>query len=232
MGLRTAWKATLTARREGEGEVGGRDGLIGRNETLGNTAQDLRGDDAGVAAGTHQGAVRDGACDGLHVGIGGKGGKLLGHRGERERHVGAGVAVGYGEDVELVDLLGLVGNGSRSDRKTGANGLCNHGYLNLRFRMLVQTALERVDMDADLKAGGIDLGDLLQGEGNGARKIVADGLHVDAVLEHDVKIDRKAVLVGGDKHALAEALTGKQAHALGALELFGHTDDAIARHRG
>lgn len=132
----------------------------------------------------------DGAGNGLHVGIGGKGGELLGHRGERERHVSAGVAVGHGEDVELVDLLGLVGNGSRSDRKTGANGLCNHGYLNLRFRMLVQTALERVDMDADLKAGGIDLGDLLQGEGNGARKIVADGLHVDAVLEHDVKIDR------------------------------------------
>ena len=74
--------------------------------------------------------------------------------------------------------------------------------------MLVQTALERVDMDADLKAGGIDLGDLLQSEGNGARKIVADGLHVDAVLEHDVKIDRKAVLVGGHKHALTEALTG------------------------
>ena len=47
-----------------------------------------------------------------------------------------------------------------------------------------------------------------------------------------MKIDRKAVLVGGDKHALAEALTGKQAHALGALELFGHADDAIARHRG
>ena len=64
-------------------------------------------------------------------------------------------------------------------------------------------------MDADLKAGGIDLSDFLQGEGNGARKIVADGLHVDAVLEHDVKIDREAVLVGGDKHALAEALTGK-----------------------
>ena len=174
----------------------------------------------------------DGAGDGFHVGVGRKGGELLGHRGERERHVGTSVAVGYGEDVELVDLLGLVGNGSRSDRKTGANGLCNHGYLNLRFRMLVQTALERVDMDADLKAGGIDLGDLLQGKGNGARKIVADGLHVDAVLEHDVKIDRKAVLVGGDKHALAEALTGKQAHALGALELLSHTDNAIARHRG
>ena len=231
-GLADSLEGNLDGTTEGEGNVGGRNRLVGRDKTLGHAAQNLRGDDSGVTAGTHQGAVGDGAGDGLHIGIGGKGGKLLGHRGERERHVGAGVAVGYGEDVELVDLLGLVGNGSRSDRKTGANGLCNHGYLNLRFRMLVQTALERVDMDADLKAGGIDLGDLLQGKGNGARKIVADGLHVNAVLEHDVKIDRKAVLVGGDKHALAEALTGKQAHALGALELFGHTDDAIARHRG
>ena len=231
-GLTDGLEGDLDGAAERIGDVGGRDGLISRDETLGHAAQDLRGDDAGVAAGTHQGAVGDGAGDGLHIGIGGKGGKLLGHRGERERHVGTGVAVGYGEDIELVDLLGLVGNSSRSDRKTGANGLCNHGYLNLRFRMLVQTALERVDVNADLKAGGIDLGDLLQGEGNGARKIVADGLHVDAVLEHDVKIDRKAVLVGGDKHALAEALTGKQAHALGALELLSHTDDAIARHRG
>ena len=231
-GLADGLEGDLDGSAERIGDVGGRNGLIGRNETLGHTAQDLRGDDTGVAAGAHQGAVGDGAGDGLHVSVGGKSGELLGHRGERERHVGAGVTVGHGEDVELVDLLGLVGNGSRSDRKTGANGLCNHGYLNLRFRMLVQTALERVDMDADLKAGGVDLSDLLQGEGNGARKIVADGLHVDAVLEHDVKIDRKAVLVGGDKHALAEALTGKQAHALGALELLSHTDDAIARHRG
>ena len=231
-GLADSLEGDLDGATEGEGNVGGRNGLIGRDKALGHAAQNLRGDDAGVTAGAHKGAVGDGACDGLHVGIGGKGGKLFGHRGERERHIGAGIAIGYGEDVELIDLLGLVGNGSRSDRKTGANGLCNHGYLNLRFRMLVQTALERVDMDADLKAGGIDLGDLLQGEGNGARKIVADGLHVDAVLEHDVKIDRKAVLVGGDKHALAEALTGKQAHALGALELLSHTDNAIARHRG
>ena len=38
----------------------------------------------------------------LHIGIGGKGGKLLGHRGERERHVGAGVAVGYGKTLSLL----------------------------------------------------------------------------------------------------------------------------------
>ena len=230
--LTNSLEGDLDGTAEGEGDVGGRDGLVGRDKALGHATQDLRGDNARVAAGAHEGAVGDGARDGLHVGVGGKRRELLGHRGERERHVGAGVAIGYGEDVKLVDLLGLVGNGSRSDRKTGANGLCNHGYLNLRFRMLVQTALERVDVNADLKAGGIDLRDLLQGEGNGARKIVADGLHVDAVLEHDVKVDREAVFVGGDKHALAEALAGKQAHALGALELLGHTDDAVARHRG
>lgn len=59
----------------------------------------------------------DGAGDGLQCQRRRKSGELLGHRGERERHVGAGVTVGHGEDVELVDLLGLVGNGSRSDRK-------------------------------------------------------------------------------------------------------------------
>ena len=230
--LTNGLEGDLDGTTEGEGDVGGRNGFVGRDEALGHAAQDLRGDNARVTASAHEGAMGDGAGDGLHVGVGGKRRELLGHRGERERHVSAGIAVGYGEDVKLVDLLGLVGNGSRSDRKTGANGLCNHEYLNLRFRMLVQTALERVDMDADLKAGGIDLGNLLQGKGNGARKVVADGLHVDAVLEHDVQIDRKAVLVGGDKYALAEALAGKQAHALGALELLGHTDDAVARHRG
>ena len=230
--LTNGLEGDLDGTTEGEGDVGGRNGLVGRDEALGHAAQDLRSDNARVTASAHEGAMGDGAGDGLHVSVGGKRRELLGHRGERERHVGAGVAVGYGEDVKLVDLLGLVGNGSRSDRKTGANGLCNHRCLNLRFRMLVQTALERVDVNADLKAGGIDLRDLLQGEGNGARKIVADGLHVDAVLEYDVQIDREAVLVGGDKHALTEALAGKQAHALGTLELLGHTDDAVARHRG
>ena len=83
-GLADGLEGDLNGATEGEGDVGRRDGLIGRDETLGHAAQDLRGDDAGVAAGTHQGAVGDGAGDGLHIGIGGKGGKLLGHRGERE----------------------------------------------------------------------------------------------------------------------------------------------------
>lgn len=49
-GLADGLEGDLDGATEGEGDVGGRDGLIGRNETLGNTAQDLRGDDAGVAA--------------------------------------------------------------------------------------------------------------------------------------------------------------------------------------
>ncbi len=126
-GLADSLEGDLDGATEGEGNIGGRNGLVGRDKALGHAAQNLRRDDAGVTAGAHEGAVGDGAGNGLHIGISGKGGKLLSHRGERERHVGAGVAVGYGEDVELVDLLGLVGNGSRSDRKTGANGLCNHG---------------------------------------------------------------------------------------------------------
>ena len=127
-GLTDGLEGDLDGTAERMGDVGGRDGLIGRDEALGHAAQDLRGDNARVTASAHEGAMGDGAGDGLHVSVGGKRRELLGHRGERERHVSAGVAVGYGEDVELVDLLGLVGNGSRSDRKTGANGLCNHEW--------------------------------------------------------------------------------------------------------
>ena len=127
-GLTNSLEGDLDGTAEGEGDVGGRNGFVGRDEALGHAAQDLRSDNARVTASAHQGAMGDGAGDGLHVGVGGKRRELLGHRGERERHVGAGIAIGYGEDVELVDLLGLVGNGSRSDRKTGANGLCNHEW--------------------------------------------------------------------------------------------------------
>ena len=127
-GLTNGLEGNLDGTTEGKRDIGGRNGLVGRDKALGHATQDLRSDDAGVTAGAHEGAMGDGAGDGLHVSVGGKSRKLLGHRGERERHVGAGIAIGYGEDVELVDLLGLVGNGSRSDRKTGANGLCNHEW--------------------------------------------------------------------------------------------------------
>ena len=84
--------------------------VLGVAQPLGNAAQDLAGDDAGVAAGAHEGAVGDCLGDVLHGGVGGKGLDLLDDGAEGEGHVGARVSVGDGEDVELVDVLGLVGH--------------------------------------------------------------------------------------------------------------------------
>ena len=43
-----------------------------------------------------------------------------------------------------------------------------------------------------------------------------------------MQVDGEAVLPGRDEHALAQPLTGEQAHALGALQLLGHAHHAIA----
>lgn len=47
-----------------------------------------------------------------------------------------------------------------------------------------------------------------------------------------MEVDREPILGGGDQHTLAQALTGKQTHAFGALQLLGHTHHTVARHGG
>ena len=81
----------------------------------------------------------------------------------------------------------------------------------------LESGLHPVDMDGDLEARGIDLCDLGEREGHGAGEVVGHGAHVDARLEHDVQVDSQTGLGGGDEHALAQALPGEQADALGAL---------------
>ena len=96
------------------------------DEALGHAAENLARDDARVAARTHEGPVRDGAGDGLHVGIRGELVQLAHHGSQGEGHVGTRVAVGHGKDVQLVDVLSLVGNGLGGHGKAGAYGLGNH----------------------------------------------------------------------------------------------------------
>ena len=85
--------------------VGSRDRLE-RRERVGEAAEDLREDHARVPAGAHQRTVPDRLADLLHVGA--VGGQLVDDRFERERHVGAGVAVGHRVDVEAVQLFLVV----------------------------------------------------------------------------------------------------------------------------
>ena len=81
--------------------VGGVD-FHGAGYAVGKTAQQLRQDDAAVAAGSPEGAGGDGF--GHFAGRSGVGVlvHLLDAGAQREQHVGAGVAVGDGEDVEGV----------------------------------------------------------------------------------------------------------------------------------
>ncbi len=93
----------LGAGPQGEGEVEAREAAL-RPEPVGHPAEDLAGDDPGVAAGAVEGSPLDGRGDGE--------GGLAGHRLgllegplDGRQHVRPGVTVGDGKDVEGVDLL-------------------------------------------------------------------------------------------------------------------------------
>ena len=111
---------------EGARDVARGHGVVRAHEALGHATQNLARDDAGVAARAHERAVGDRLGDGLHVGASGQRGDLAHDGAQRERHVGAGVAVGHGEDVELVDVLGLVGDGLGGHGEARANRVGNH----------------------------------------------------------------------------------------------------------
>jgi hypothetical protein len=96
---------SLGRRREGSRPTGAVE-PVGLGHHPGDPAEDLRQDHTRVSPRPHQGAVADGLADGTEVAVHAL--QLLPHRGQREGHVRAGVAVGHGVDVELVDAL-LVG---------------------------------------------------------------------------------------------------------------------------
>ena len=74
----------------------------------GHAPEDLAEDDAGVASRAHQGAEADRLGDGRQGALGdGQPMDLVQRGADGGGHVGAGVAVGYGEDVEGVDLIDM-----------------------------------------------------------------------------------------------------------------------------
>jgi hypothetical protein len=109
------WLTDRFVRRVGRpGERGGHEHRIDEltraaGELLRRASDDLAEDHPGVPAGPHQGGSRErvdefGASDLVnHVSI--EAIELLADRAQGEGHVVAGIAVGDGEDVEVVDLL-------------------------------------------------------------------------------------------------------------------------------
>ena len=72
---------------------------------LAQAAQNLRGDDTGVAARAHERPGRDRLANFSPLGPDGQLGQVLDDRLQRQRHVRARVAIGNREDVEAVDLV-------------------------------------------------------------------------------------------------------------------------------
>jgi hypothetical protein len=114
-GLAHSLEGNLHRAAERVCDVGGRGVvlILGVAEPLGEAAQNLGGNDTGVAACAHERAMGDRLGDVLDGGVLRERLHLLDDGPKGERHVGTGVAVGNGEDVELVDLLGSLGNDVR-----------------------------------------------------------------------------------------------------------------------
>ena len=114
-GLAHSLEGNLHRAAERVRDVGGRGVVLvlGIAEPLGETAQDLGGDDTGVAACAHERAMGDRLGDVLDGGVLRERLHLLDDGPKGERHVGAGVSIRDRKDVELVDLLGSLGNDVR-----------------------------------------------------------------------------------------------------------------------
>ena len=225
-------EGNLYATAPGVRDVSGRGVLLilGVDQALGNAAQNLARDDARVAAGTHERSVRDGLGNVLDGGVRGQGLHLAHHRVERERHVGAGITVGNGEDVKLVDLFCPVLNDLCGCREARADDGGNH----LGEPLLLAGCLTRVaqTLDVNLDVNVFELGNLLEQELDGAREVPDNGGHVDALLNDDVQVNRDATARGGNVDALPQALGRKEPGHTGLLVNLGHADDAVALERG
>ena len=133
-GLADGLEGNLHAAAQGVGDVA-RSGVLlvlCVAEALSDAAEDLAGDDARVAAGAHERPVRDRLGDVVDRGVGGQRLDLAHDGAKREGHVRSGVPVRNREHVELVNLLGAVGNDLGRDREARADDVRNH-VLGPRF---------------------------------------------------------------------------------------------------
>ena len=92
--------------RAGERRIDRRGGnLLGLRAALAQTAENLRGNDAGVPARAHESARGDGATNLGYARVRGKLRNIVDDRLQRKRHVRAGIAIGNGEHVQAINLF-------------------------------------------------------------------------------------------------------------------------------
>ena len=178
----------------------------------GEAAEQERENDAGVAARAAQHGGRrhiGGLCErGLRVFL-----KISRGRAERHAHVRAGVAVGDGENVQLVDLLFVeVDRRGRADDHTAEQCAVNFLYQGIHLRVRRDgAALSGNRIHKDIDGPNLGAGGLCHKISHLTDDRVADGADVHALINDDVQINGNGIaVVEGHTNALAHRLLAKQ----------------------
>ena len=193
------------------------------------SAKNLRGDDAGVAACAHESARR--YCL-ANLGVGrtdGKLGKIVHHHLHGERHVRSRVSIGNGEHIEAVDFLFALGQsvGGGSYRVEDVVGRrITHEYVYLLGKPTLSSDFDALDMNGNAFDG--NLGVLGQFVGNVVDEVLRHGVDVGAVLHDDVHVDVDACLLARHDDAATKAVGGQDVREAVRGSGRSHADDAVA----
>ena len=184
----------------------------GLAERLGGAAQDLREDHARVAAGAHQRRARQLLRERGAVG-GGRGVEHLHDRARGQRQVRAGVAVGDGIDVQVVDPAAV--RLERRERRLPEL---------LRPFELGHAATLRDVFDVHLDRRDGQPGQALDLVGDARADGRGDLGQVEPVLDDDVQVEPEPFPRAGDGDPLRQLVARQPA----LQPLAGHADDAVA----
>ena len=177
-------------------------------------AEDLAGDDPGVAAGTHERAEAHRRGDPLRIGRPARPFRLVERGAHRGEHVRAGVAVRDGKDVERVDLVDVgleVGDRGTEGREEprAVTGVARHQATSVplaarsdgparrcragRSRAVRDAAELLVDEAADVDGDLVELATerVAQGPADGRLDLAGDLGDRDAVGDGEVEVDRE-----------------------------------------
>ena len=197
------------------------------------SAKNLRGNDAGVAACAHESARR--YCL-ANLGVGrtdGKLGKIVHHHLHGERHVRSRVSIGNGEHIEAVDFLFALGQsvGGGSYRVEDVVGRrITHEYVYLLGKPKLLSDFDALDMNGNAFDG--NLGVLGQFVGNVVDEVLRHGVDVGAVLHDDVHVDVDACLLARHDDAATKAVGGQDVREAVRGSGRSHADDAVAAQSG
>ena len=228
-GLHDSFVSALDALLQRSHDVGGVS-LFLALQSFGEAAEQQAGDDAGVAAGAAQHGGGGGLCGLAHGAAVVHGLQLTDGCTDGHAHVGAGVAVGDGEHVQLVHAGALVVDVVCA----GNNGVAQDLTRNHCFLLLISSrypragfvssgnhVIDRYDHAGDFQAGGL-LNLVLHAVRDGSR----GGGDVQPVADGNVQLDHETALFLCDTDAL-----GRIVHAAhGAADTVGQITGGHCGH--